>query len=112
MDTPDTVTEASVTAPGGWGASLRGKNSAFLQLVSVLTIAGTLFYLIDKHETNSETRSQQNVAALKALTVAVEKTERTQRETTEAVIWVLTKPQAERERLELSRPKLITEMQR
>lgn len=113
MATPDdSVTNLSVAAPGGWAAAFSGKNTTILIVILFVIIAGVIINFAIQHETSSQQRSNESIAAMKLMTAAIEKTERTQRETTEGMIWILSKPQAEREKLDLSKPRFVADMQR
>lgn len=112
----DQITTVDLKGPGGIGAAFSGSNTTVLLVLLFLVVIGAasagMIYIFNQHDDNNNKHNAEMLAAIKVMTAAVEKNDKTQRETTEAMIWVLSKPQAEREKLDLSKPRFVAEMQR
>lgn len=108
----DDSTTMQVSGPHGFGAAMKSNSTIVITTILFLVVAGIFATFIWFHEQLSANRHAEIVNATKALTDAMIKVERTQRESTEGVIWILARNQNEREKLDLSKPKFISEMQR
>lgn len=106
------ITEAAFTAPGGAGASIKSTSTIVLAVMLFLVVSGAFAFGVYRHEANDMDRHREMIAALKANADAVKAMQESQRESTEGMIWVLTRNQAERDKLDLSKPKFISNMQR
>lgn len=101
--------------PGGIGFNFKGNNTTLLTVLLFLVMCGAILLVIYQHEAQAQVRQSDNVKrdtetkeVIKALTDAVKSQEKNQ----EAMIYVLTLPQDQREKLNLNRPDRLREMQR
>lgn len=98
--------ELEVNAPGGWGAKFKGDQMFYLVVTMLLgAFIGYMIYQNNAKATESITGVINAQAQLKASIDA-------QIATQKAMIYVLSLPQTEREKLNLLRPKELAEMQR
>lgn len=112
MSEQNDTTEVDLKGPGGIGAAIKSSSTIVLAVMLFLVVAGAFGFGIARHEEMSQQRANETTAAIKAMSEATAKLAATQRETSEAMIWVLSKPQAEREKLDLSKPRFVSDMQR
>lgn len=99
------------TALGGF----KFKGDQMLQTIVYLMVAAFLGFLIYQHNTNAvESFKQVQGAQLEVVKSqdAVLASLKESRETTEALVYVITLPQGEREQLKLQRPRKLSDMQR
>lgn len=95
-----------VKGPAGFGLSFRGQQ---LFPVILVLLLGTIFgYLFFQSDTKADVRGKETVVVIQELKAAVDKFDSTQR----AVIYVLSLSQEERQRLNLMKPKELSDMQR
>jgi hypothetical protein len=90
-----------VGGPGGWRANFKGTNGI---CVAVLLGIGALTWFLFG-------RSDARVEALIQAQAETKKEVRENTETQQVMIYVLTLPQPERERLNLMKPRKLSEMQ-
>lgn len=88
--------ETKLEGPGGFKASFRGAN----QIVVLVFLL--LAFVVYTGRTLAEELKAQNVEILKNQAAA--------KEETRGIIWILSKPQSEREALQLERPPVIRAM--
>lgn len=102
MKTPDNI---KVKVPGGFEAEAQGSSPVFLAFLTVLVAVfiGALAYLA---EAKAAERHGSTVEAVKRLELHIAR----QEETVRALIWVITRPQAEREALNLQKPDILRRM--
>lgn len=87
------------TGPGGFSVESKGKVTTFVAVL--LVMVGVVVYFMIEHDKNVQ-------LALARLENAIERSNKV----SESVIYILSKPQDERERLNLSKPSLIREMEK
>ena len=99
----------------GFGLSFKGKSQILLFVLLMSIIGAVLAAGIYEHEENSKSRSdmnradtRENTQAIKELSATVKK----QGESIEAIIYVISLPQSERDKLRLREPEKLREMKR
>lgn len=104
--------ELKLEGPGGVKAAFRGSQP--LHFLLAILLGAWVWYLFYNHEaaahekTKAQLEATEKLAkAVEAQTKAIEVNNRTQK----GVIYVLTMPQKEREKLNLVRPEVLYEMQ-
>lgn len=95
-----------VKGPGGLGLTFKG--GQVFPLILSMAICGGLYLMVKQHDDNTKSSSIEVAATMKELKEAVKTSEETQR----AMIYVMSLPQTERERLNLLKPKSLSDMQR
>lgn len=95
-----------VRAPFGWAAKFTGAQSmcAIVLILLGIIVAGGIWW----HNGEAKAASDKVVAVQQE----VKEEMKTNREALEAVIYVLSLPQSERDKLNLARPRKLVEMQR
>jgi len=110
----DKEQEVEMSAPG-FSLSFKGKNQTVLLLILLILCAFTLSYGLWQHEEAGKARvvtlQKENVAHTQAL-VGIREEVVKQGDAIEAVIYVLSLPQEERNKLRLREPTKLREMQR
>lgn len=113
----DTPEEINVSGPGGVGFSFKGAQMFPVILVVLFgAFSAFLFYQGDLRSAERDKVTEVAIASVreanvKAISEVTEATNRTDR-TLKTMIYVLSLPQSERERLNLLRPEGLREMQR
>lgn len=105
--------EVSIKGPGGIEAAAKGSQTTNVLLA--LAVGAWVWYVNYNQDAKAADRDRSNQVAIEKVAEAIKKqTEAIERvqERQEAQIWILSRPQKERERLELARPRIIYEMQR
>jgi len=110
-----TEEQVDIKGPGGIGFSFKGQSQLLLIVLLILGSMGGVGYYLSQHEAAAQNRSsesdkkvEENTKAVKDLTMEV----KAQGKSIEAVIYVLTLPESERAKLNLSKPDKLREMQR
>lgn len=98
--------ELEITGPGGLRAAFKGSNTFAVLLL--LLLAAFFWWVAQNGEAKAEERNKQVQAALIKVETAMTQNE----ETTRAMIYVLSLKPEDREKLNLSKPRLLQEMQR
>lgn len=94
-----------VTGPGGFGAEVRGSSPVFLAFLALLMVgfmAATAWWA----EAKAAERQAATAGTVRELQASIVR----QEETVKALIWVLSRPQAEREALNLQKPDILRRM--
>lgn len=96
---------AKVSGPGGFSAEVTGSSPVFLAFLAILLIGftGAATWWTDARAAE---RNADTVATVKALQAGIAR----QEETVRALIWVMSRPQAEREALNLQKPDVLRRM--
>lgn len=102
----DDEQELNIKGPGGIGLSFKG--SQLFPAILVLILALSFGYMVWVHDGKGDVRYKENIVALNKVAAIIERSESTQR----AMIYVLTLNQADREKLNLMKPRELQEMQR
>ena len=105
--------QIDMKGPGGFGFSFRG-NQMF-PVILVLLLAAIFFYLFfqsdskaDDRDKKADERAKETITAIQEFRDAATKADSTQK----AMIYVLSLSQEERQRLNLMKPKELSDMQR
>ena len=98
----DKQDDVSLSGPGGWKANFNGAQG--LCVAVLLGVGVLIWYLFGKNE--------MKVDALIDAQAQVKNEVKENTETQQVMIYVISLPQAERERLNLSKPRKLAEMQR
>ena len=88
--------------------SFKGQSQLMLVVLVVLLAASGLWVALKTHDAAAQTKADEQTKAVKELAVEV----KNQGKSLEAVIYVLTLPEEERKKLNLSKPEKLKEMQR
>src|SRR5271169_4784989 len=105
---PITPEELSVRGPGGMGFTFKGQSQQLLVILLIIVLTGALAYLQWQHS-QDEALHAVNLAASQE---RIEKHLIAADETTQALIYVISLSEADRARLNLARPKKLSELQR
>lgn len=98
--------ELEVKTPSGWGAVLRGSS---VQCVVVLALCGAaVVYVLNEHDSKAAERAAHIESALESFAKAAQR----QAEQQESTNYLLSRPQKEREELNLAKPKALRDMER
>lgn len=95
-----------IQGPAGVKMSFRGQQT--LAVLLVILFASIMAFGLWLHDKRDEANNLAIIAALKAVAAVESKSDATQR----AMIYVLSLPQAERDKLNLMKPKELLEMER
>lgn len=98
--------ELGIKVPGGIGLWFKG--SQMFPVILLLLLAAFVVLLVWQSDSRSAQRDAETKAAISRLADVAVKADETQ----QAMIYVLSLPQAEREKLNLMKPKGLTAMQR
>jgi mannitol-1-phosphate/altronate dehydrogenase len=104
--------EFSVEGPGGLKAAAKGAQT--LPVLLTFAIAAWIWYVSTNVEARADEKTKAQLVATEKLAAAVEKQTKAleqQEKTGRAIIYVLTMPQKDREKLNLIRPDVLFEMQ-
>lgn len=105
--------ELEVKGPGGVGLSFRG--SQMFPVILVLLLAAFFGYFswqVDARSEARDTRTSETIAQTTAAIKEFRDTAVKAQETQEAMIYILSLPQSERERLNLMKPRGLAALQR
>lgn len=102
----DNDEELNLKGPAGLGLSFKGQQ--MFPVILVLLLAAFFGYLVYQSDGRSAERDAHTHSALEKLLEATQKSENAQK----AMIYVLALPQIEREKLNLMKPRELSEMQR
>ncbi len=95
-----------VKGPGGMGLSFKG--AQMFPVILVLLLGAIFGYLFFQSDTKADERQKSTIAALNKIEEVTTRADETQ----QAMIYVLSLSQEERQRLNLTRPRALTAMQR
>lgn len=98
--------ELNLKGPGGLGFSFKG--AQMFPVILVLLLGAVFAYLFFQADVKADGRNGYITKAIDAMTASNVKAEATQR----AMLYVLSLPQADREKLNLMKPRELQEMQR
>ena len=101
-----TQEKLEVKGPGGMGFSFSGQQ--MFPLILILLLGSIFGYLFFNSDLKADERSKHTVTAIHEMTKSNERAESTQR----AMIFVLSLSQEERQKLNLMKPRELSEMQR
>lgn len=90
---------AEITGPGGFGAKVSGNVAIVAMLAAAICVV--VGYYIQQHDE----RSTAALARVEAATIRAAKVQ-------EAMLWMFTKSQEEREALNLSKPEVLRDMEK
>lgn len=114
MSEPQTESDVDLHAPG-FGLKFKGQSQALLAVLLIILVGVPLGMYSHQHESKAAERqeavkkaSTDNAEAVRDLT----KTVKAQGESIDTIIYVLTLPQSERDKLRLREPDKLREMKR
>ena len=105
---PISEEEFSVRGPGGMGMSFKGQSQMLLIIILFLVVSAAVAYLVY----NQGTLNATNFKIVQDSNARIEEHLVKQDEQMKAMIWVLAQPEKKKEQLDLTKPKIINEMQR
>lgn len=97
---------------GKWWARLRGTTERFVALMVIVISMGFVGYVLHLHDKAQAASIERLEQSNRASNERVEKAMRESNEIQQAQLWILTLNEKDRMKLNLTRPKKITEMQR
>lgn len=102
----DSQDQIKVEGPAGIGLTFKGQQ--LFPAILVILFSLVFAYLFFTHDAKDDARAAATIAALKGVQDATVKADATQR----AMIYVLSLSQEDRQKLNILKPKEITDMQR
>lgn len=102
----DTSEQIDIQAPGGFKLGFKGEH--LMPVVLLFLLGGASVYAVYAHDQKGDARAAEAAKALAEVKEAVRSSEETQK----AMIYVMTLPDHERNKLNLMKPKSLSDMQR